>query len=227
MRPTTCRRVSFAPRLQMPRQNRVTPFSSIVADPARGTLTGNRGCLHDGRQIIRRQFHGTRWIICLLDFKGRRRNLMTPGHYTELFFLDEATALAAGHRPCAECQRERFTLFRDLWAKANPELAGTSRPAATVMDAAIHQERTTLIDHGNRSCLSIETMPDGVFVTDDDRTAYLILAGRLLRWSLGGYAVPTARLQYPVRVVTPASVVRTLAAGYSADIHRSASRLSF
>ena len=207
----------------MPRRNRVTPFGSIVAVSARGTLTGNRGCLHDDRQNIRRQFQGTRWIICLLDFKGRQRNLMTPGHYTELFFLDEATALAAGHRPCAECQRERFTRFRDLWATANPELAGTSRPAATVMDAAIHQERTTPIDQDDRSCMSIESMPDGSFVTDDGRTAYLIVAGGLRRWSPGGYQLPTAPLQYPVRVLTPASVVRTLAAGYSADIHRSAS----
>jgi hypothetical protein len=206
----------------MPRQNRVTPFSSIVAVPARGTLTGNRGCLLDDQQNIRRQFQGERWIICLLDFKGRKRNLMTPGHYTELFFLDEATALAAGHRPCAECQRERFTRFRDVWATANPELAVSSRPAATVMDAAIHRERTAPIDHDNRSCTSIENMPDGVFVTDDGRTAYLIVAGGLRRWSPHGYEVPTVPLQYPVRVLTPASVVRALAAGYSADIHRSA-----
>jgi len=205
-----------------PRQNRVTPFSSIVAVSARGTLTGNRGCLHDDQQIIRRHYQGTRWIICLLDFKGRKRNLMTPGHYTELFFLDEATALAAGHRPCAECQRERFTRFRELWAAANPGLAATSHPAATVMDAAIHQERTAPLDDGMMPLISIQNLPDGVFVTDDDRTAYLILGGGLRRWSPSGYEVPTAPLQYPVRVLTPASVVRTLAAGYSADIHRSA-----
>jgi len=206
----------------MPRQNRVTPFSSIVAVSARGTLTGNRGCLYDDRQNIRRPFQGTRWIICLLEFKGRKRNLMTPGQYTELFFLDEATALAAGHRPCAECQRERFTRFRDLWATANPESAGTSRPAATVMDLAIHPERTATINHASWSYLSIENMPDGVFVTDDDRTAYLILAGQHLRWGPSGYERPPTRLEYPVRILTPASVVRTLAAGYSAGIHDSA-----
>ena len=207
----------------MPRENRVTPFSSIVAVSARGTLTGNRGCLHDDRQNIRRQFQGTRWIICLLEFKGRTRSLMTPGHYTELFFLDEATALAAGHRPCAECQRERYMRFRDLWAMANPQLAGTSRPAATVMDAAIHQERTAPIDHGNRSCMSIESLPDGAFVTDDGRTAFLIVEGGLRRWSPGGYELPAAPLHSPLRVLTPASVVRTLAAGYSVGVHRSAS----
>jgi hypothetical protein len=169
----------------MPRQNRVTPFSSIVSTSARGTLTGNRGCLHDEQQHIRRHFQGTRWIICLLKFKGRRRNLMTPGHYTELFFLDEATALAAGHRPCAECQRERFTQFRDLWAKANPELAGTPRPAATAMDLVIHEERTAT--DSQRNCTSIEHLPDGVFVTDDEHHAYLVLTGRVLRWSPEGY----------------------------------------
>lgn len=206
----------------MPRQNRVTPFSSIVSTSARGTLTGNRGCLHDEQQHIRRHFQGMRWIICLLEFKGRKRNLMTPGHYTELFFLDEATALAAGHRPCAECQRERFTRFRDVWATANPELAGTSHPSATVLDSALHQERTATIDDGERSCMSIETMPDGVFVTDDEHDAYLVLKGRLARWSPAGYERPTAALQYPARVLTPASVVRTLAAGYSAGLHDSA-----
>jgi hypothetical protein len=206
----------------MPRQNRVTPFSSIVAASARGTLTGNRGCLHDDQQNVRRHFQGTRWIICLLEFKGRTRKLMTPGHYTELFFLDEATALAAGHRPCAECQRERFTRFRDVWATANPQLAGRPRPAATVLDLALHEERTATIDPGRRSCVSIENMPDGVFVTDDEHDAYLVLAGHVLRWSPAGYERPTAPLEYPIRVLTPTSVVRTLAAGYRAGVHDSA-----
>ena len=206
----------------MPRQNRVTPFGSIVAESARGTLTGNRGCLHDDHQNIRRHFQGTRWIICLLDFKGRKRNLMTPGHYTELFFLDEATALAAGHRPCAECQRERFTQFRDLWATANPELAGTPRPAATVLDLALHQERIATITHRNGSSMSIENMPDGVFVTDDEHNAFLVLGGRLLRWSPAGYERAAASLENSLRVLTPGSVVRTLSAGYPAGIHDSA-----
>jgi hypothetical protein len=205
----------------VPRQNRVTPFSSIVATSARGTLTGNRGCLHDDQQNIRRHFQGTRWIICRLEFKGRTRKLMTPGHYTELFFLDEVTALAAGHRPCAECQRDRFVQFRDLWARANPELAGTPRPAATVLDLALHQERTATIDQGKRSRVTIESLPDGVLVTDNARDAYLVLAGQLRRWSPAGYERPTAALQYPVRVLTPVSVVRTLAAGYLAGIHDS------
>src|SRR5438445_4041421 len=114
----------------MPRQNRVTPFSKLIATPERGTLYGNRGSLHDDKQQIRRQYLGIRWIFCLLEFKGRKHQIMRPGHYTELFFLDEATALAAGHRPCAECQRDRFNLFRRYWALANPDEAKSEKPLA-------------------------------------------------------------------------------------------------
>ena len=110
----------------MPLQNRVDPFGRIVAVAARGTLMGNRGCLHDDHDHPVRQYQGRRWIICVLDFKGRRRKPMPPGQYTSLFFLDEATALAAGHRPCAECQRERFNAFRAHWAAGNPERAGSA-----------------------------------------------------------------------------------------------------
>jgi len=204
------------------KQNRVTPFSEMIATPARGTLTGNRGCLHDDHGQIRRPFQGQRWIICLLEFKGRKRPIMTPGRYTELFFLDEATALAAGHRPCAECQRQRFNLFRETWAKANPELAGAARPAATVLDAALHLERTA--DSTVRGlCYSIEDLPDGAFISDDGQNAYLALKGQLLYWTPGGYEKHGVHIvHYPARILTPASVVRTLLAGYPVGIHPSA-----
>src|SRR5690348_11759441 len=129
----------------MPYQNRVDPFGQIIATSARGTLMGNRGCLHDHQDHPLRQYQGRRWIICVLDFKGRTRQPMPPGHYTSLFFLDEATALAAGHRPCAECQRARFTDFRAHWAAANPELAGGATPAVDTIDTALHHERIS--DH--------------------------------------------------------------------------------
>jgi hypothetical protein len=206
----------------MPRQNRVTPFSTLIATPARGTLTGNRGCLHDEHGQIRRAFVGQRWIICLLEFKGRQRAIMQLGRYTELFFLDEGTALAAGHRPCAECQRDRFNLFREIWAKANPELADTARPAATVIDAALHAERIATGTQRRTVCHSIEELPDGTFVTDDEYDAYLVLRHQLLRWSPSGYEDPTRQaINYPIRVLTPASIVRTLAAGYPVGIHAS------
>jgi len=103
-----------------PLQNRVTPFGEIIATSARGTLMGNRGCLHDGARHIVRQFQRKAWISCQLAFKGIKRSVMNPGEYTELFFLDEATALAAGHRPCATCSRPRFTAFVEAWKKGNP-----------------------------------------------------------------------------------------------------------
>ena len=211
----------------MPHQNRVTPCSTLIATPARGTLMGNRGCLHDDRGQIQRQFQGQRWIICLLEFKYRWRTVMTPGHYTELFFLDEATAFAAGHRPCAECQRDRFTLFRTLWAQANPDLARGPKPAATVIDAALHHERTVGQQQTPCYCDTLRDLPDGTFITDDEQQAYLTQQGRLFRWSPTGYtSYEPYNLQFPARILTPASLLRTLAAGYPIAIHGTAQVLN-
>ena len=207
----------------MPRQNRVTPFSTLIATPARGTLTGNRGCLHDEHGQIRRSYQGQRWIICLLEFKGRRRAIMQPGRYTELFFLDEATALAAGHRPCAECQRNRFNLFREFWAKGSPELTNAVRPAATVIDTVLHHERTAIDLEQRGLCQPIGDLPDGAFVTNDEQTAYLVLDQRLWQWKPDGYQrTATDTVDSPMRVLTPASIVRALSAGYPVNIHPSA-----
>src|SRR5690242_12189946 len=141
---------------------------------------GNRGCLHDDGDHPLRQYQSRRWIICVLDFKGRSRAPMPPGQYTSLFFLDEATALAAGHRPCAECQRERFTSFRAHWAAANPDLAGSAAPLADTIDAALHRERIS--DHRRQHdkakltyAARLSELPDGTFVTlAGDTTPYLL-----------------------------------------------------
>ena len=203
----------------MPRQNRVTPFSTLIATPDRGTLYGNRGCLHDDHGQIRRQFQSIRWLICLLEFKDRKHQIMKPGLYTELFFLDEATALATGHRPCAECQRDRFNLFREHWAKANPEITSEFRPLATAIDEILHEERIQL----RKDCTSLDGLPDGTFLTDDGLAAYLVLKGKLLRWAPGGYeTVDTPKLNFQVTILTPASTVRALRLGYPVDIHPSA-----
>jgi hypothetical protein len=179
--------------------------------------------LHDDRQQIRRQFRGQRWIFCLLEFKGRKRSIMTPGRYTELFFLDEATALAAGHRPCAECQRDRFNQFRESWAKANPELSAEGRPAATALDAALHQERMATGIDQRRFCDSVGNAPDGAFVADDEHNAYLVFRKQLLRWTPAGYVrAPKDGVSLPTTILTPASVLRTLGTGYFAAIHWSA-----
>ena len=131
----------------MPRRNRVDPFGRLIATDARGTLFGNRGRLHDDRQqIVRNHSSERRWISCLTEFKGRRRELMLPGRYTEIFFLDEATALAAGHRPCAECRRERFNEFRAAWAVGQGVNPASVRVGP--LDRVLHSER--LSDDGGK-----------------------------------------------------------------------------
>src|SRR5919108_4199279 len=121
------------------RRNRVTPLGELIADPARGLVYGNRGCLHDADGRIRRRYAGRRWIACRLEFKGRRRApLLQPGKYTELFFLDEATAFAAGHRPCAECRRDDYDRFVALWAARHD-----GEPGAGAIDRRLHGERLT------------------------------------------------------------------------------------
>lgn len=208
----------------MSRQNRVTPFGSLIAVPARGTLTGNRGCLHDADGVIRRPYQGKRWIICLLEFKGRRRTIMTPGRYTELFFLDEATALAAGHRPCAECQRQRFEAFRAAWSAGNPGLAAGAHPSAALMDAILHTERAAAAGPTTMYPVRLDQLPDGSMVTmDEDGDAYLVFQHRLLHWSPSGYDNawrPPADML--VQVLTPRSVVGALAAGFPVMLHETA-----
>ena len=212
----------------MPLQNRVSPFGAIVADPARGTLMGNRGCLHDGGERPLRQYQSRRWIVCVLDFKGRKRAPMPPGHYTALFFLDEATALAAGHRPCAECQRARFNTFRAYWAAANPELAGGTAPPVDTIDAALHAARISHHRYQRDKVKltytePLEALPDGAFVLlDAGDTPYLVRGAALHPWSFAGYGAPIARPSGMAQVLTPRSIVRAIAAGFMPGIHSSA-----
>ncbi|HXD96002.1 MAG TPA: hypothetical protein VN646_05650 [Candidatus Acidoferrum sp.] len=203
----------------MPRQNRVTPFGELITTPHRGTLMGNRGCLHDAEQRIRHPFTLKRWIHCVLEFKGRRRAIMTPGRYTELFFLDEATALAAGHRPCAECQRERYRLFREHWAAASG-IAGV--PSADGMDDVLHAERLEA-GRGKRTYTArLAQLPAGVMVADEAH-AYLVLDGALLPWAPEGYGPRrSASAAAEMRVLTPRSIVDVIARGYPVGLHASA-----
>lgn len=204
----------------MPLQNRVTPFGELIATPARGTLMGNRGCVHDAQRRIRRPFAVKRWIICLLEFKGRHRTVMVPGQYTELFFLDEVTALAAGHRPCAECQRGRYDLFRAHWAGR-----GRALPGADEMDEVLHAERLDARRAKRTHTRRLSDLPAGAMVADAGGKAYLVQDGALLHWTPAGYG---ARLHPPAetvfRVLTPRSIVRALARGYPVQRHVSARR---
>src|SRR6516225_7744293 len=149
----------------MPRQNRVTPFGDIIATLERGTFMGNRGVLHDSEGRIKRAWQLKRWIVCVLEFKERKRQVMTPGHYTELFFLDEATAFAAGHRPCAECRRVRFLDFCNAWARAHPSKDASPRPSATMIDDRLHAERIASNRSKRSYMAALDDLPDGVFVT--------------------------------------------------------------
>jgi len=200
----------------MPLQNRVDPWGRIFRSSARGTMMGNRGpAIHDDQQRIVRQFRGSRWLACVLEFKGRRRKVMSPGLYTELFFLDEAVALAAGHRPCAECRRERFNAFRKAWP------FGRSLSAPEI-DAELHHAR---VDSEGRKVTykaRLDTLPDGCFVEMDD-SSYLVRGDALLLWSPEGYAGKRERAGGAmVMVLTPQPTVACIRAGYAPSVHESA-----
>jgi hypothetical protein len=196
----------------MPLQNRVTPLGDLITSADRGLVYGNRGCLHDADGVIRRRYATKRWIACRLEFRGRRRPwLMSPGRFTELFFLDEATALAAGHRPCAECRREDYNRLTEIWAELHPESSG-----ADAIDAQLHAERVELPAGSRRfHDASYGELPDGTFVLHRDDPC-LVLGARLHVWSPGGYLTHRRR---PVTgtgtAITPPSLVELLRSGWT------------
>ena len=203
----------------------MTPFGELVAVPARGTLMGNRGRLHDpSRRIVRRVAAGYRaWVTCRLAFRGRHRVVMTSGRYTELFFLDEATALAAGHRPCGECRHADFRRFRAAWLEGNAGRGlGTDAPVHAI-DRALHQDRLGPDGRARLHPAALGSLPDGVFVVEPGADAALLLwRGALLPWSSAGYGPPRRWLRDPhVLVLTPRSTVAAIAAGYAPAVHPS------
>jgi hypothetical protein len=194
-----------------PLQNRVTPFSELIADPARGLVYGNRGCLHDASGRIRRHYAGRRWIACRLRFRGwHRAPLMQPGRFTELFFLDEATAFAAGHRPCALCRREDYERFGAIWRGSRPGDAG-----ADAIDAQLHAERVDPASRTQRRHIAAAAeLPDGAFVVHDGAPR-VVVGERLLRWTPAGYDEPTPLpAAAHVELLTPPSLVAVLRAGW-------------
>lgn len=195
-------------------QNRVDPFANIIITPARGAWTGNRGVLHDHDKKILRPFRLKAWITCQLEFKGRKRPVMAPDRWTELFFLDEATALAAGHRPCFECRRMDATRFKAFWLKGNPEYHFNEKTSIGEIDKIIHEER---IDR-HQSKITYEEksdrIPNGAFITRDGK-AYLVKDRCFFLWMPAGYekVIPLDDGDL-FTVLTPRSIVNALRAGY-------------
>jgi hypothetical protein len=188
-------------------QNRVTPLSELIADPARGLVYGNRGCLHDGAGVIRRRFAGRRWIACRLRFRGwHRAPLMQPGRFTELFFLDEATAFAAGHRPCALCRREDYDRF----------LALVGEGGADPVDARLHEERLEGRSQRHHAA-ALDNLADGAFVLRDGEP-WLVRGEELRRWTAAGYTDRVARPGGRGVVVTPPTLVAVLRAGWEGAV---------
>ncbi len=201
----------------MTRQNRVLPTGNIVALPFRGAWMGNRGILHDGEgRLGRARWRHPHWIICRLAFKGRRRPVMAPRRYTELFFFDEAVALAAGHRPCAECRRDSFNAYRAAWAKAH----GCAPPSALDMDRALHAarvDRRTGRQATTRGSLAL--LPDGAFVRAEGGEPCLLWGGALRPYLGDSYGPPLpAPTAEDLEVLTPAPTLAALRGGYPVSV---------
>jgi hypothetical protein len=200
----------------MPLQNRVTPFGEIVALDQRGTLMGNRGIIHDPatKSLLPRRWSTKAWIICVCAFKNVRRDVMSRRSWTELFFLDEAVALAAGHRPCFYCRRAIANAFRDAWARGK----NSGPPRAAEMDVTLHAER--LDGKAKRihpAPHDLATLPDGTVVTASSE-AFTLAHGRAFRWTERAYA-PPVNLSKADGVLTPPSTIAALRAGFRPHLH--------
>jgi hypothetical protein len=195
----------------MPLQNRVTPSGDIIADPHRGLFTGNRGIIHDPatKTLLKKRWTTPAWITCVCEFRGWRRKVMGGRSWTELFFLDEATAFAAGHRPCFYCRRDDANRFRAAWQQGN----GVTDIRARDMDAVLHRER---LDRGKKRLHPLPgpvcELPDGAIV-QADAAYFLIVQGSALRWSMEGYGKASYAMENAM-LLTPPSTLRAMHAGY-------------
>ena len=203
----------------MPLQNRVTPTGDIVATVHRGIFTGNRGIIHDPatKTLLKKRWSNPAWITCVCEFRGWRRKVMGGRSWTELFFLDEATAFAAGHRPCFFCRRDDANRFRSCWQQGN----GVTDMRAKEIDAVLHRER---LDRGKKRLhplpVTLRELPDGAMV-QTGAESYLIVGGRALHWSMAGYRKASAAID-DAMLLTPPSTLRAISAGYRPVLHESA-----
>lgn len=203
----------------MPLQNRVTPTGEIIATEHRGLFTGNRGIIHDPetKTLLRKRWSTPAWLTCLCEFRGRRREVMANRSWTELFFLDEATALAAGHRPCFYCRRDDANRFRAAWEKGNR----VHDVRMHDIDTVLHHER---LDNGRKRLhelvVPLGQLPNGAMVLLGAES-FLVTEGRVLLWSPAGYAAVARQLD-DAKLLTPPSTLRALHAGYQPVLHPSA-----
>jgi hypothetical protein len=207
----------------MPLQNRVTPTGDIIATAHRGMFTGNRGIIHDSAtKTLTRRWAGKAWLTCVCEFRGRRREVMGGRSWTELFFLDEATAFAAGHRPCFYCRRDDANRFRAAWEVGN----GVKDMLAHDMDAVLHGERLNgRTKRLHPLSMPLEALPDGAMLQEGIES-YLIVQGRVLLWSAAGYRQAQSAPQAAM-LLTPPSTLHALLAGYQAVLHPSARCIPF
>lgn len=203
--------------LAHPLRNRVTPAGDLIATECRGTMYGNRGVLHNDDLELVRRHQVRRWLVCVLEFRGRRRKIMQPRRYTELFFLDEAVALAAGHRPCAECRHADYQSFRAAWMAARGLAV---EPAADDIDLVLHGQRCPVDGARVTYEAPLGDLPDGVFIRWDE-DSWLLRDGHLLRWTPGGYTDRRDPFDGQAAVLTPRSTVDTIRAGYRPSVHPS------
>ena len=206
----------------MPLQNRVTPAGEIIATPHRGMFTGNRGIIHDpATKTLTRRWASQAWLTCVCEFRGRRREVMGGRSWTELFFLDEATALAAGHRPCFFCRREDANRFRAAWEQGN----AVKNVLAREIDTVLHRER---LDDGSKRLhaltMPLKKLPDGAMLQAGNES-FVIVQGREMLWSPGGYREASNALK-DAMLLTPPSTLRALDAGYRPVLHRSVMELN-
>lgn len=203
-------------------QNRVNPFGALEAVSARGAWLGNRGILHDAQKKIVVPWRHKAWVTCQLNFQNIQRAIFSPHNYSELFFLDEATAFSAGHRPCAECRKDRFNEFKAAWCSANPDLAGASKLLVAQIDKQLHSERAVRGGGKVTYQAQFQNLPSGALIELEGK-AHLLWRGQLHQWSHQGYEksqvdlAPSAHVQ----VLTPASVVAMFRYGFEPQVHKS------
>src|ERR1700743_3061711 len=206
----------------MPLQNRVLPTGEIVAHPARGMFTGNRGIIHDPatKTLLRKRWSTDAWLTCVLAFRGRRRKVMQRRSWTEWFFLDEATSFAAGHRPCFFCRRDDANRFRAAWEKGNRE----GDVLAPDMDAVLHRERFASAKKLHPLPKAIEKLPDGAMLQAGEES-FLVVGGKPLLWTPSGSRAVKGDIR-DAKLLTPPSTVRALAAGYGVVMHPSVGKVA-